>query len=89
MQILQKKIIIIGPAYPYRGGPSTFVSYLYNSLKDKFDIKIYNYTLLYPSFLFPGKTQYDESKTAKFIVPNERVINSISPLNWFFTAQKI
>jgi len=85
----KKKIIIIGPAYPYRGGPSTFVSYLYNSLKDKFEIKIYNYKLLYPSFLFPGKTQYDESATSKFIVPNERIVNSVSPLNWIKTANKI
>ncbi|RPI71365.1 MAG: glycosyltransferase [Ignavibacteriales bacterium] len=85
----KKKIIIIGPAYPYRGGPSTFISYLYNSLKDKFEIKIFNYTLLYPSVLFPGKTQYDESETGKFIVPNQRVVNSISPLNWFTTAKKI
>jgi len=85
----KKKIIIIGPAYPYRGGPSTFVSYLYNSLKDKFEIKIYNYKLLYPSFLFPGKTQYDESATSKFIVPNERIVNSVSPLNWIKTAYKI
>src|SRR3972149_7514468 len=85
----KKKIIIIGPAYPYRGGPSTFVSYLYNSLKNKFEIKIYNYKLLYPSFLFPGKTQYDESATSKFIVPNERIVNSVSPLNWIKTANKI
>ncbi len=89
MQNSKKKIIIIGPAYPYRGGPSTFISYLYNSLKDKFETKIYNYKLLYPSFLFPGKTQYDESETSKFIVPNERVVNSVSPLNWISTANKI
>jgi glycosyltransferase involved in cell wall biosynthesis len=84
-----KKIIIIGPAYPYRGGPSTFISYLHNLLKDKFKIKIYNYKLLYPSIFFPGKTQYDESEKSKFIVPNERVVNSVSPINWFTTAQKI
>ena len=83
------KIVIVGPAYPYRGGPSTFISYLYNSLKDKFEIKIYNYTLLYPSILFPGKTQYDESETSKFIVPNERLVNSISPFNWITTAKRI
>jgi hypothetical protein len=58
-------------------------------LQDKFEIKIYNYKLLYPSLLFPGKTQYDESEKSKFIVPNERIVNSISPINWFTTAQKI
>jgi glycosyltransferase involved in cell wall biosynthesis len=86
---VKKKIILIGPAYPYRGGPSTYISYIYKILKDKFDVKVYNYKLLYPSLLFPGKTQYDESERSKFIVPNKRIINSISPLNWFTTAQKL
>ena len=40
-------------------------------------------------FLFPGKTQYDESEKSKFIVPNERIVNSISPVNWLATANKI
>ncbi len=85
----KKKIIIIGPAYPYRGGPSTFVSYIYRALQDEFEVRIYNYKLLYPSVLFPGKTQYDESKEKKFIVPSERIINSINPLNWLNTASRI
>ncbi len=85
----RKKIIIVGPAYPYRGGPAAYVSYLYNILSKKFDVKIFNYTLLYPDFLFPGTTQYDESKTTSVEVPNERYINSISPFNWVKTAERI
>jgi glycosyltransferase involved in cell wall biosynthesis len=85
----KKKIIIIGPAYPYRGGPSTFVSYIYNTAKDLFDIKIFNYKLLYPSFLFPGKTQYDQSKEKKFIVPSERIVNSMNPFNWVSVAGRL
>jgi hypothetical protein len=85
----KKKIIIIGPAYPYRGGPSTFVSYIYNITKDKFNVKIYNYKLLYPSFLFPGTTQYDQSKDRKFIVPSERLVNSMNPVNWINVASRI
>lgn len=87
--ILRKKIVIIGPAYPYRGGPATYVSYLYQSLSSKFDVKIFNYTLLYPDFLFPGTTQYDESESTALKVPNERLINSISPFNWFKTASRL
>lgn len=84
-----KKIIIIGPAYPYRGGNSLFVSYVYDILKDKFDVRIYNYKLLYPSLLFPGKTQYDESGKTIKQAPNERVVNSINPLNWIKVASLI
>jgi glycosyltransferase involved in cell wall biosynthesis len=81
-----KKIIIIGPAYPYRGGNSLFVSHVYDILKNSFDVKIYNYKLLYPSLFFPGKTQFDESGKTIKKAPNERVINSINPLNWIKVA---
>ncbi len=83
---MKKKIILIGPAYPYRGGNALFVTHTYESLKKHFDVKIYNYKLLYPSILFPGTTQFDESKGQVFDIPNERVVNSINPFNWFKVA---
>jgi glycosyltransferase involved in cell wall biosynthesis len=83
---LKKKIILIGPAYPYRGGNALFITHTYEALKNNFNVKIYNYKLLYPSFLFPGTTQYDKSKGQVFQVPNERIINSINPFNWIKTA---
>lgn len=84
-----KKIIIIGPAYPYRGGNSLFVSHVYDILKEKFDVKIYNYKLLYPSLLFPGKTQFDESGKTIKQAPNQRLVNSINPFNWIKVASLI
>lgn len=86
---LKKKIILIGPAYPYRGGNALFVTHTYESLKNHFDVKIYNFKLLYPSFLFPGTTQYDKSKEKVFKVPSERIINSINPFNWIKSASLI
>lgn len=84
-----KKIILIGPAFPYRGGNSLFVSHVYDILKDAFNVKIYNYKLLYPSILFPGKTQYDESGKTIKQAPNERLVNSINPFNWIKVASLI
>ena len=86
---MKKKIILIGPAYPYRGGNSLFVSHLYDLLKEKFDVRIYNYSLLYPSFLFPGTTQYDNSATLIKKAPSERLINSINPFNWIRVANRL
>ncbi len=85
----KKKIIIVGPAYPYRGGNSLFVSFVFDALKDSFDVKIYNYKLLYPTFLFPGTTQFDNSNVLIKKAPNERIVNSINPFNWISTALKI
>jgi glycosyltransferase involved in cell wall biosynthesis len=89
MESNKKKIIIIGPTYPYRGGNSLFVSHVYDALKDNFEVKIFNYSLLYPSILFPGKTQYDESTTLIKKAPNERLVNSIWPLSWLKVANRI
>jgi len=85
----KKKIVLIGPAYPYRGGNALFVAHTYEALKDHFDIKIYNYKLLYPSLLFPGTTQYDKSIQQVKRVPNKRLVNSINPLNWFTVAGRL
>jgi len=89
MTASKKKIIIIGPAYPYRGGNSLFVSHVYDALKEGFEVKIFNYSLLYPSILFPGKTQFDESATLIKKAPNERLVNSVSPISWFKVADRI
>ena len=86
---MKKKIVIIGPAYPYRGGNPTFVTFVYDILKSDFDVKIYNYKLLYPSFLFPGTTQYDKSNKVFKKAPSERRINSINPFNWVNVARNL
>ncbi|MBK9099655.1 MAG: glycosyltransferase [bacterium] len=86
---MKKKIILIGPVFPYRGGNALFVTHTYESLKDHFEVKIYNYKLLYPSILFPGTTQFDQSKEQVFKVPSERIINSINPFNWIKAAGMI
>ena len=53
------KIIIIGPAHPYRGGLATFNECIAQQYqKEGVEVKIETFTLQYPSFLFPGKTQY-------------------------------
>ncbi|MBI5661024.1 MAG: glycosyltransferase [Ignavibacterium album] len=88
MNARRKKIIIIGPTFPYRGGNALYVSFLYETLSKEFDVMIYNYKLLYPSFLFPGKTQFELSNEVKKI-PSERIVNSLNPFNWIKVASRI
>ncbi len=85
----KKRIAIIGPSYPYRGGNSLFVSHLAESLSKDFSVTVLNYSLLYPSILFPGTTQYDESKTLIKEVKSERIVNSVNPLSWRKAAKRI
>ncbi len=78
-----KKIIIIGPAHPLRGGGlTTFNQRLVKEIISQGNkCSIYSFSLQYPSFLFPGKTQFTNEPPPEGlnIYP---VINSINPLNW-------
>jgi len=84
-----KKIVLIGPAYPYRGGNSLYISHLYDELKKKFDVTIINFSLLYPGLLFPGTTQEDKSNVFIKQAPSLRIINSVNPFSWFKAANVI
>ena len=84
-----KKVIIIGPAHPYRGGISNFNNSLAQAYNDKGDnVTIFSFSLQYPSLLFPGKTQYEDSDPPKNI-KIKSLINSINPLNWLSVARKV
>lgn len=75
------RIALVGPAWPYRGGISHYNTCLARELSLRHDVTVVNYSRLYPSFLFPGKTQYDESDTA-LRVESRRLIDSINPFTW-------
>lgn len=85
-----KNIIIIGPAYPLRaGGMASFNERLaYQLQSEGHTVTIYSFSLQYPSFLFPGTTQYSTEKAP----PNLNIkvaINSINPLNWLKVGNEI
>ena len=77
------KIVLVGTANPYRGGGiSSFNERLALELKQMgHEIIIYNFTLQYPDFLFPGTSQYADTPR-KDEVPTYRKVNSINPFNW-------
>ncbi len=83
------KIIIVGPAYPYRGGIAHYTGSLYKSFLNRgHEVKIFNFKRLYPKFLFPGKTQFETSSQTEEIA-SERIIDSINPINWLISGVKI
>lgn len=88
--VSNKKIIILGPAHPLRGGGiTTFNQRLAKEfIQSGYDCSIYSFSLQYPSFLFPGKTQYsnEPAPAGLKIYP---VINSVNPLNWVKIGKKL
>jgi glycosyltransferase involved in cell wall biosynthesis len=83
------KVVIIGPAYPLRGGLATFNQRLAKEFTDQgYECSIYSFSLQYPSFLFPGKTQYSDEPAPSGITIHS-LINSINPFNWIKVGNKL
>lgn len=86
----KKKIIIIGPAYPLRGGGmSTFNERLARAFQQQgHAVTISTFSLQYPAFLFPGTSQYSTEPPPGDLEINVE-INSINPLNWISVGRRI
>jgi D-inositol-3-phosphate glycosyltransferase len=86
----KKKIMILGPAWPLRGGLATFDELLCRSLNDAgHDCRIISFSLQYPGFLFPGTTQYDKTGKSPEGITIETRINSVNPFNWLSVGNYI
>lgn len=86
---MAKQVVIIGPAHPLRGGLSTFDHRLCKQfMEEGYDCCIYSFSLQYPSFLFPGSTQYTDEPAPEGIEIYS-VINSIHPINWLQVGNEL
>lgn len=83
------KVIIVGPAYPIRGGLSVIDEAMCRAFKQSgYKASIVTFKMQYPRFLFPGKTQVADGPPPEGL--NIYVwMNSINPFNWINVAQKI
>jgi len=85
----QQKIVIIGPAHPLRGGIAIFNQRLCQQfLREGHECSIYSFSLQYPSFFFPGTSQYTNEPAPEGLEIYS-VINSIHPLNWLQVGNAI
>ena len=84
------KVIIIGPAHPLRGGGiTTFNERLARQFQNAgHHTTIFSFSLQYPGFLFPGKSQFTDEPAPKDLNIRSR-INSVSPINWLSVGREI
>ena len=82
-------IVILGTAYPFRGGLATFNERLARQLQaEGHTVEVITFTLQYPSFLFPGKTQYSTEKAPTDLRISQQV-HSCNPFNWIKVGHRI
>ncbi|MDD4992270.1 MAG: glycosyltransferase [Paludibacter sp.] len=83
------KIIIVGTAFPYRGGLAAYNERLAREyVKQGNDVEIVTFSLQYPGFLFPGRTQFSTESTPTDLKISRR-INAVNPLSWIKAGKEI
>lgn len=82
------KIIIIGTAYPLRGGIAHYIALLGQALGKRHDVETITFKRQYPAFLFPGKTQ-QENDEGPHAPSAPELVDSINPLNWLRVARLV
>lgn len=83
------RIVILGTAWPFRGGLAAYNERLAKALQDAgHDVSINTFTLQYPNFLFPGKSQFSDAPKPEGL-RIDRCLNAINPLSWIRTGLRI
>ena len=73
------RIAYLSTFYPFRGGIAQFNADLLEEFGRHHEVKAFTFTRQYPSFLFPGKTQYvTESDKAKK-VDSQAILDTANP----------
>lgn len=83
------KIVLLTPAHPLRGGIAASSERLAHEFQAMgHEVVLYSFSLQYPSFLFPGKSQYSDAPPPADLRIETR-LNSIHPLNWLWSARAL
>ncbi|KAA9327269.1 glycosyltransferase [Hymenobacter busanensis] len=83
------RVVIIGPAYPLRGGLATYNERLARAFRAAGDeVHLVTFSLQYPDFLFPGQTQFStEPGPADLSI--DVSINSVNPFTWLKVGRQL
>ena len=83
------KIAIVGPAHPYRGGLASIMETMAREYQSRgYDVRILTFTLQYPEFLFPGKSQTVNTPPPADLNITRRV-STVNPLSWISVGREL
>jgi len=83
------KVLLLGPAYPLRGGIAQFLARLHVAIREtRHTSVVHGFIRQYPKFLFPGKTQDDESGEVMDVGATP-CLDPLNPFNWPLAAYRI
>jgi glycosyltransferase involved in cell wall biosynthesis len=82
------KIAIVGPTWPIRGGIAHYTTLMVQKLTERHDVLFVSYSKQYPQFLFPGRTQIDDSEE-RIEADCEPLISFANFFSWRKAARRI
>lgn len=78
----KKRIVLIGPILPFRGGIAQHTTMLHRALRKQADVLTISFSRQYPSWLFPGESDLDPAYQGHNEAGVDYCIDSINPLTW-------
>ena len=85
----EKKISIFSAFYPFRGGIAQFNARFYRSLERISKVKAFTFNQQYPSWLFPGQTQFVTDLDNADSIPADRIVSTFRPWTYISAAWKL
>jgi D-inositol-3-phosphate glycosyltransferase len=85
------KFVLVGTAYPLRGGIAQFNATLVHTLRQRgHEVHVLTFSRQYPNLLFPGKSQKEEGAAPEGLdVGAEIMVDTINPWTWWKAAKRI
>lgn len=84
------RFVLIGPAFPLRGGIAQHTEGLAGALRRDHKVLCVTFSRQYPGWLFPGRTQQVETEAFSGEAPvAERWLDSLDPFSWRRAATRI
>lgn len=83
-----KRIAVIGPVYPFKGGISHYTGLMVRALSETHEVECISYCMQYPRILFK-KEQRDYGNKTFEIKDTRFIINTANPFNWGGAAKQI
>lgn len=84
----KKRIVMIGPVYPFKGGISHYTGAMSKNLTKDFEVFTVSYKMQYPKILFKSEQRDFDNDTFK-VHDTKYLVNTANPFNWINSARKI
>jgi hypothetical protein len=84
-----KRIVLIAPILPFRGGIAQHATMLKRALAEKSDLLALSYSRQYPGWLFPGESDQDPDYVDYQEPKTQYLLDSLNPISWWRSAKRV